>query len=73
MSSFVQAICRLCPGSFLAKLIQRSKDTAANREKAMQEKLDAMTTEQRMEHERQVAEILEVDRVMAANIKMLGL
>ena len=66
-SAAVKLVAKLFPGSYLARLLSGAEQKA----KIVEERM--MTDEERKAHATEVAEMLERDRILGANLKMLGM
>ena len=66
-SAAVKLVAKLFPRSYLARLLTG----AEQKTKAIEESL--MTDEERKAHAKEVAAMMERDRILGANLKMLGM
>lgn len=71
--SLLAALCRWFPGSILERRVAQLKEKEMQRIREEKERISRMTKAERAEHDREVAEILERDRILGENLKMMGL
>lgn len=66
-SAAVKLVAKLFPGSLLDRMLSKAEKKAKVTEET------CMTDEERKAHAKEVAEMLERDRILGANLKMLGM